>query len=103
MTPRGLDGIQVGSVRVGGGGGARLVSMDAVMRLVTGVLGDEQSSKEDSFTGDERLLEFSQYTRPREYRGYQVPDVLLSGDHEAIARWRRQERIERTRERQAKQ
>jgi tRNA (guanine37-N1)-methyltransferase len=70
-----------------------------VLRLVPGVLGDERSNAEDSFTGDERLLEFSQYTRPREYRGYEVPEILLSGNHEAIAEWRHQQRHERTRRR----
>jgi tRNA (guanine37-N1)-methyltransferase len=60
-------------------------------------LGDETSSKYDSFA-ESGLLEHPQYTRPREYRGMQVPDVLLSGDHEEIARWREQQSIERTRE-----
>ncbi len=73
--------------------------IDAVVRLVPGVLGDERSSAEDSFSGDERLLEFAQYTRPREYRGLTVPDVLLSGDHALIAEWRRQQQIERTNDR----
>ena len=82
---------------------AAMVVIDAVVRLVPGVLGDEESSKEDSFTGEGRLLEFAQYTRPREFRGLEVPEILLSGNHEAIARWRKQERLARTRERQAKQ
>ena len=70
--------------------------IDAVIRLVPGVLGDERSNAEDSFTGEKRLLEFAQYTRPREYRGLAVPEVLLSGDHQAIARWRQGERVART-------
>ena len=65
-----------------------MVVIDAVIRLVPGVLGDEESNRQDSFSGDERLLEFAQYTRPREFRGLEVPEVLLSGDHEQIARWR---------------
>jgi tRNA (guanine37-N1)-methyltransferase len=66
--------------------------------LIPGVLGDERSSEEDSFS-DEALLEFPQYTRPREYRGLPVPDVLLSGNHQEIAAWRAQQRRQRTAER----
>lgn len=93
------DEISIGDFVLNGGEVAAMVVMDAVIRLVPGVLGDERSSSEDSFSGDVRLLEFSQYTRPRRYRGLEVPDILLSGDHQAIARWRRQQRIERTRSR----
>ena len=64
-----------------------------------GVLGDEDSSRDDSFSSGNRLLEHSQYTRPREYRGHEVPEVLLSGDHPQIAAWRKQNSIERTRHR----
>ena len=78
-----------------------MVIIDAVIRLVPGVLGDEESSRQDSFSGQERMLEFSQYTRPREYRGLEVPEILLSGDHQKIAEWRRNEQIDRTRRRQA--
>jgi tRNA (guanine37-N1)-methyltransferase len=92
--------ISIGDFVLNGGEVAAMVVVDTVIRLVPGVLGDERSHAEDSFSGHERLLEFSQYTRPREYRGYEVPEVLLSGDHEAIARWRQQQRIERTRRRQ---
>ena len=70
--------------------------IDAVIRLVPGVLGDEESSQDDSFSGQERLLEFAQYTRPREYRGLEVPQVLLSGNHEEIARWREENSRQRT-------
>ena len=73
-----------------------MVMIDAVARLVPGVLGDEESNRQDSFSGEERLLEFSQYTRPREYRGHEVPPVLLSGDHEEIARWRKEQSLQRT-------
>ncbi len=78
-----------------------MVVIDAVARLIPGVLGDEQSSRQDSFAGDDRLLEFEQYTRPREYRGHEVPDVLLSGNHVEIAEWRERRRLEKTRERRA--
>jgi tRNA (guanine37-N1)-methyltransferase len=60
------------------------------------VLGDEDSGRFDSFSTGNRLLEFAQYTRPREYRGLEVPDVLLSGDHQQIAKWREQSSRERT-------
>lgn len=90
------DEISVGDFILGGGEVAAMLIIDAVVRLVPGVLGDERSSAEDSFSGEERLLEFAQYTRPREFRGLSVPDILLSGDHAAIARWRRQQQIERT-------
>ena len=76
-----------------------MVLVDAVMRLIPGVLGDESSNVDDSFSSGNRLLEFPQYTRPREYRGRDVPEVLLSGDHEAIARWRAEQTVERTKER----
>jgi len=94
------DEISIGDFILGGGEVAAMVVIDAVVSLVPGVLGDEQSSKEDSFTGEGRLLEFAQYTRPREYRGLEVPDILLSGDHEAIARWRHEQRVQRTHDRQ---
>ena len=76
--------ISIGDFILGGGELAAMVVIDAVARLVPGVLGDEESNRQDSFSGDERLLEFEQYTRPREYRGPEVPDVLLSGDHDEI-------------------
>ena len=69
--------------------------------MILRLLGDERSSNEDSFSGHERLLEFAQYTRPREYRGHEVPEILLSGNHGAIARWRKEQSLERTRRRQA--
>ena len=73
-----------------------MVVIDAVSRLIPGVLGDEQSAAEDSFSGEDRLLEFAQYTRPRDFRGHTVPDVLLSGNHESIRRWRKQQSVEKT-------
>jgi tRNA (guanine37-N1)-methyltransferase len=74
-----------------------MATIDAVIRLVPGVLGDEQSSQIDSFSGAERLLEFAQYTRPRVYRDLEVPPILLSGNHGAIARWREENSRQRTR------
>ena len=67
-----------------------------IVRLLPGVLGDEQSAADDSFSGG--LLEAPQYTRPAEFRGWKVPDVLLSGHHAEIAAWRRREAERRTRE-----
>jgi len=80
-----------------GGELAALVMMDAIIRLVPGVLGNEASAADDSFA--ESLLDAPQYTRPRVFRGQQVPDVLLSGNHLQIRRWRRREALRRTRER----
>jgi tRNA (guanine37-N1)-methyltransferase len=65
------------------------------------VLGDDESNKQDSFSGQPPLLEFPQYTRPREYRGLAVPDVLVTGNHPEIARWREQQKLHRTRERRS--
>lgn len=95
------DEISIGDYVLNGGETAAMVIIDAVLRLVPGVLGDEQSSVDDSFSSGNRLLEASQYTRPREFRGLKVPDVLLSGDHQEIARWRRAESELKTRERRA--
>jgi tRNA (guanine37-N1)-methyltransferase len=89
--------ISIGDFVLSGGEVAALVLIDAVSRLVPGVLGDEASAAEESFT--QGLLEYPQYTRPPEFRGLRVPDVLLSGDHAAIARWRRQEALRLTFER----
>ena len=93
--------ISIGDFILNGGEVAAMVVIDAVIRLVPDVLGDAESSGDDSFSGAGRLLEFAQYTRPREYRGLEVPEILLSGNHEEIARWREQERRERTRRRRA--
>ena len=72
-----------------------LVVADAVVRLLPGVLGDEQSAADESFSHG--LLEYPQYTRPAEFRGWKVPDVLLSGHHAEIEAWRRAQSRERTR------
>jgi tRNA (guanine37-N1)-methyltransferase len=91
--------VSVGDFIINGGEVAAMVVIDATIRLVPGVLGDEDSGRYDSFSTGNRLLEFAQYTRPREYRGHEVPEVLLSGDHGAIARWREQNSLERTKQR----
>ena len=67
---------------------------DAIVRLIPGVLGNEQSHQDDSFS--DGLLEFPQYTRPREYKGMTVPDVLLSGNHANIEKWRHEQKLIRT-------
>ena len=86
--------LSLGDYVLTGGELAAMVVTDAVTRLLPGVLGDEGSAVEESFA--DGLLEFPQYTRPAEYRGMTVPEVLLSGDHGAVARWRRQQAIEKT-------
>ena len=95
------DEISIGDFVLNGGEVAAMVVIDAVIRLVPGVLGDERSSSEDSFSGAERLLEFPQYTRPREFRGLAAPEILLSGNHPEIARWRKEQSLARTRQRGA--
>lgn len=95
------DELSIGDYILGGGEVAAMVVIDAVVRLVPGVLGDKESNKQDSFSGDPPLLEFAQYTRPREFRGLQVPDVLMTGNHTEIARWREQQQQDRTRDRRA--
>jgi tRNA (guanine37-N1)-methyltransferase len=95
------DEVSLGDFVLNGGEVAAMAIMDAVIRLVPGVLGDEMSSVDDSFSSGNRRLEAPQYTRPREYRGREVPEVLLSGDHQAIARWRESESIKQTKKRRA--
>ncbi len=91
------DQLSIGDYVLTGGELAALVVIDAVTRLLPGVLGNEDSPGRESFI--EPLLEYPHYTRPREFRGYRVPEVLLSGNHEAIRRWRRAQSLQRTRER----
>jgi tRNA (guanine37-N1)-methyltransferase len=83
--------LSVGDFVLSGGEVAAMVVVDAVVRLIPGVLGDAQSAVDESF-GPDGGLEYPQYTRPREFRGRAVPEVLLSGDHAAITRWRRAQR-----------
>ena len=72
-----------------------MVVVDAVVRLLPGALGAEEGAQSDSFA--DGLLEYPQYTRPAEFRGWRVPEVLLSGHHEQVRRWRRKESLRRTR------
>ena len=87
--------VSIGDYVLTGGELPALVLIDAVARFLPGVLGDPLASSRDSF--EDGLLEAPQYTRPREFRGHTVPEVLLSGDHAAIERWRREEAVRRTR------
>ncbi len=87
--------VSIGDYVLTGGELPALVLIDAVARFLPGVLGDPLASSRDSF--EEGLLEAPQYTRPRTFRGHPVPDVLLSGDHAAIEKWRREEALQRTR------
>ena len=102
------DEISLGDYILNGGEVAAMAVIDAVIRLVPGVLGDEESSQNDSFSEEgaceigsagRRMLEFAQYTRPREFRGHVVPDVLLNGNHQQIERWRAEQSYHTTRKR----
>jgi len=88
--------ISIGDYVLTGGEPAALVLMDAVSRLVPGVLGKAESHMDESFSGEEPLLEYPQYTRPAEFMGRKVPDILLSGHHGQIEKWRRDEAVSRT-------
>jgi tRNA (guanine37-N1)-methyltransferase len=91
------DELSIGDYVLTNGVIAAVVVVDAIVRLLPGVLGDEQSATDDSFaTG---LLEYPHYTRPYEFRGWKVPDILLSGHHAQIEKWRREQAVERTRQR----
>ncbi len=87
--------LSIGDFVLAGGEAAALVVLDAVARLVPGVMGNAASAADESFAAG--LLEYPQYTRPAVYRGLEVPAVLRSGDHGAIARWRHDQAVERTR------
>lgn len=91
------DEISIGDYVLTGGELPAMVVVDAVVRLIPGVLGEAASAAEDSFC--DGLLEYPHYTRPREYRGMEVPEVLLSGHHEEIRKWRRRQSLLRTLER----
>jgi tRNA (guanine37-N1)-methyltransferase len=95
-----VDEVSIGDYVLAGGEAAVVVIVEAVCRLLPGVLGNEQSAADDSFGGGggamRGLLEGPVFTRPRAWRGHEVPPVLLSGDHAAIARWRRDEALRRT-------
>ncbi len=93
----GADEVTIGDFVLTGGEPAAVCVLDAVVRLLPGAMGDHESASADSFY--EGLLSPPSYTRPPEYRGMQVPEVLRSGDHRAIARWREEEAVRLTRER----
>ncbi|TKJ35931.1 MAG: tRNA (guanosine(37)-N1)-methyltransferase TrmD [Planctomycetes bacterium B3_Pla] len=93
-TGLGAEQISIGDYVLSGGELAAMVIIDAVVRLLAGALGDEDSAKDDSFS--EGLLEYPHYTRPEVFRGMKVPEILLSGDHAKIAEWRRHKSLERT-------
>ena len=86
--------ISIGDYIVGGGEIPAMVIVDAVVRLLPGALGNQESAKQESF--EEGLLEYPQYTRPETFQGQRVPEVLLSGNHAKIARWRRKRMLKRT-------
>jgi tRNA (guanine37-N1)-methyltransferase len=92
-----IDELSIGDFVLSGGELAAMVVIDAVVRLLPGALGAEDGAADETFA--DGLLEYPQYTRPRAYRGMGVPEVLLSGNHPAIAAWRLAQRKERTRQR----
>jgi tRNA (guanine37-N1)-methyltransferase len=89
------DEISVGDYVLAGGEAAACIVIEAVTRLLPGVMGNQESTADESFA--EGLLEYPQFTRPAEFRGMRVPDVLRSGDHAEVARWRREQAVARTR------
>jgi len=89
--------VSIGDYVLSGGELAAMVVIDAVVRLLPGAIGHEQGAEDESFA--DGLLEFAQYTRPREFRGMAVPEILLSGNHAAIAKWRLEQRKARTQRR----
>jgi tRNA (guanine37-N1)-methyltransferase len=91
--------VSLGDFVLTGGELAALAIVDAAARMIPGVLGNESSAGAESFSGGDGLLEHPHYTRPPVYRGMQVPEVLLSGDHRRIERWRRREALRATRDR----
>ena len=97
IAARGLEEVAIGDFVLSGGEIAALTLLDACVRLLPGVMGKLESGEEESF--ESGLLEYPHYTRPRDFEGRTIPDVLLSGDHARIARWRREEAERLTRER----
>ena len=91
------DELSIGDYVTAGGESAALVVIEAVTRLVPGVMGNAESGADESHVGG--LLEYPQYTRPAEFRGWAVPEIVRSGDHERVARWRRAQALHRTRAR----
>jgi len=97
IEARGLSEVSIGDYVLSGGEIAALAILDACVRLIPGVMGKEDSGREESF--ESGLLEYPQYTRPREWEGRAIPEVLLSGDHAKVAEWRRREAERITKER----
>lgn len=95
VEARGMDEVSVGDAVLAGGEAPAMVLIEACVRLIPGVLGKIESTEDESFEGD--LLEYPHYTRPRAWEGRVIPDVLLSGDHGRIARWRKDQAEETTR------
>ena len=93
------DELSVGDYVLTNGALPVMVVIDAVTRLIPGVLGDDESSQDESFSAGSAGLEYPQYTRPAEFRGMKVPDVLVSGHHAEIEKWRREQAKRRTQER----
>jgi tRNA (guanine37-N1)-methyltransferase len=97
LDARGFEEVSVGDAVLAGGEAAAMVAIEACVRLVPGVLGAAESLSTESFEDD--LLEHPQYTRPRTFEGHDIPEILLSGDHKKIAKWRQEQRERTTRER----
>ena len=97
IAARGLEEVSIGDYVLSGGEIAAMVLIDACVRLIPGVMGKLDSGSEESFEGG--LLEYPQYTRPRAWEGREIPEILLSGDHSKIARWRRAQALEITKAR----
>ncbi|MGO9132651.1 MAG: tRNA (guanosine(37)-N1)-methyltransferase TrmD [Methylovirgula sp.] len=97
IEARHLEEISIGDYVLSGGELAAMVMLDAIVRLLPGVMGKEASGAEESFEGG--LLEYPHYTKPREFEGHAIPDILLSGDHAKIAAWRKAEALRITKER----
>ncbi len=93
--------VSIGDYILNGGEVAAMVMVDSLVRMVPGVLGDELSSWDDSFSRGNRMLEHPQYTRPREFEGHEVPEILLGGNHQEIERWRKAKSLENTRNRRS--
>ena len=93
------DELSIGDYVLTNGALPAMVIIDAVTRLLPGVLGDDESSRDESFSADAGGLEYPHYTRPAEFRGLKVPEVLLSGNHAEIAKWRAEQARQRTKER----
>jgi tRNA (guanine37-N1)-methyltransferase len=97
IAARALEEVSIGDYVLSGGEIAAMALLDACVRLLPGVMGEAASGEEESFEAG--LLEYPQYTRPREFEGCAVPEILLSGDHRRIAEWRKEEALRLTRER----